>query len=57
MLSGEVVLVTGGEERTVEVGQAVRIGPGVGRSWKPGSEGVKLLAIGATPGEACAPRA
>lgn len=57
VLSGEAVLVTGGEDRTVEVGQAVRIGPGVRRSWKPGSEGVKLLAIGATPGKAYAPPA
>ncbi|HUP21008.1 MAG TPA: cupin domain-containing protein [Gemmatimonadota bacterium] len=56
VLAGAATLVAGDDERRVEAGEAVRIGPGVKRSWRPGDEGVTLLALGGTPGKAYAPR-
>lgn len=56
VLDGDAVLVADGEERRLEAGELVRVGPDVERTWRPGERGVTLLAIGATPGSAYEPR-
>jgi uncharacterized cupin superfamily protein len=57
VLDGDATLEAEGEEHRVGAGSMVRVGPGVRRMWKPGKQGVTLLAIGATPGKAYQPRA
>jgi mannose-6-phosphate isomerase-like protein (cupin superfamily) len=56
VLEGSATLRAGGQDRRIERGALVRVGPKVKRTWLPGNEGVTLLAIGATPGKAYEPR-
>lgn len=56
VLKGDATLRAGTEEWRLEEGALVRVGPGAKRMWLPGSDGVTLLAIGATPGKAFEPR-
>ena len=56
LLEGSATLRAGGEDRRIEPGVLVRVGPGVTRKWIPGSKGATLLAIGGTPGKAYEPR-
>jgi uncharacterized cupin superfamily protein len=56
VLEGSTTLRAGDEDRRLERGEVVRVPPGVKRTWKPGEQGVTLLAIGATPGKAYEPR-
>lgn len=56
VLEGDATLKCGDEERQVGEGSFVRIPPGSTRSWRPGDDGVTLLAMGATPGKAYEPR-
>jgi quercetin dioxygenase-like cupin family protein len=56
VLRGSATLQSGGEERQIETGTLVRVGPGTKRKWIPGKDGVLLLAIGSTPGKAYQPR-
>lgn len=55
VLSGAAVLRTGETERLVRAGEAVRVPPEVPRKWITREEGVRLLALGATPGRAFEP--
>lgn len=52
VLEGQAVLHAGGETRTVVAGDFVRVPPAVVRSFVTEASGVRLLAIGATPGQA-----
>jgi mannose-6-phosphate isomerase-like protein (cupin superfamily) len=56
VLRGAATLAAGDERIEVAAGTLVRVGPGQRRKFLPGSEGVTLLAIGATPGKAYEPR-
>lgn len=56
VLEGDATLRAGEDEVRVERGTMVRIEPGVTREWVPGDRGATLLALGATPGKAYAPR-
>ena len=56
VLEGSATLRADDRDRRLERGEVVRVPPGVKRSWKPGKEGVTLLALGATPGQAYEPR-
>jgi len=50
-LRGSGYVEADGESYPLDVDHAVRIGPGVVRKILPGPEGLRLLAIGGTPGE------
>jgi mannose-6-phosphate isomerase-like protein (cupin superfamily) len=50
-LRGSGTVEAEGESYTLDVDHAVRVGPGVVRKVLPGSEGLRLLALGGTPGE------
>jgi len=54
VLSGEADFEIEGESERVHAGPetAVRVGPATHRKIHPGPEGVKILALGAVPGEA-----
>jgi uncharacterized cupin superfamily protein len=52
VVRGSATLRTDGDERRVEEGSLVRIGPEEKRKWIPGDSGVVLLGVGATPGKA-----
>jgi mannose-6-phosphate isomerase-like protein (cupin superfamily) len=54
-LRGSGTLEAGGEEYPLDPDHIARVGPGVKRKVVPGSEGIRLLVIGATPGEAYDP--
>ncbi len=54
-LEGKATLVVGGEEIELEPDVWVRVGPDEKRKILTGDEPVKLLAIGATPGEVYKP--
>jgi mannose-6-phosphate isomerase-like protein (cupin superfamily) len=50
-LRGSGTVEAEGESYPLDADHAVRIGPGVARKVLPGAEGLRLLAIGGTPGE------
>jgi len=50
-LSGSGTLEADGEKYSIDADHIVRVGPAVKRKVTPGPEGIRLLAIGATPGE------
>lgn len=52
VLRGEGTLDAGGEQTTLSAGTLVRVGPLQRRKILPGSQGIVILAIGATPGRA-----
>ena len=56
VLRGSATLVAGDSRIDLAPGTLVRVGPGQRRKLLPGSDGVALLAIGATPGKAYEPR-
>ncbi len=56
VLRGSATLQAGDERFEVAAGTMVRVGPGQKRKWLPGPDGVRVLAIGATPGKAYEPR-
>lgn len=49
-LQGSGTVEADGESYPLDVDHAVRVGPGVVRKVLPGPEGLRLLAIGGTPG-------
>ncbi|HUC07790.1 MAG TPA: hypothetical protein VMR96_06840 [Solirubrobacterales bacterium] len=51
-LRGSGVLVVDGEEYPIDPDHIVRVGPGVVRKILAGPDGLRLLALGATPGDA-----
>jgi hypothetical protein len=51
-LRGSGTLVVEGEEYPIDPDHIVRVGPGVVRKILAGPDGLRLLALGATPGEA-----
>ena len=55
VLSGRVTLVVGGEEHELEPGTFARVGPAEKRKLVSGDEGVRILALGATPGAVYTP--
>jgi mannose-6-phosphate isomerase-like protein (cupin superfamily) len=52
VLEGSAVLVAEGSERNVSEGDFILVPPGVKRKFVTRDEGVKLLALGGTPGKA-----
>lgn len=50
-LSGSGTLEADGEQYPIDADHIARVGPGVKRKVTPGPEGIRLLVIGATPGE------
>ncbi len=56
VLRGSGTLVAGEERFDLSEGQMVRVGPGQKRKWLAGPSGVRVLAIGSTPGKAYEPR-
>jgi mannose-6-phosphate isomerase-like protein (cupin superfamily) len=50
-LRGSGTLEADGEEYPIDPAHIVRVGPAVKRKIVPGPEGLRLLALGATPGE------
>lgn len=51
-LRGSGTVEAEGQSRPLDADHAVRLGPGVVRKILPGPEGLRLLSIGGTPGEA-----
>ncbi len=56
VLSGSGTLQVNGEDIALTNGSLVRVGPAAKRKILAGTEGVTILAIGATPGKAYEPR-
>ncbi|HXS32578.1 MAG TPA: hypothetical protein VN758_02240 [Solirubrobacterales bacterium] len=54
-LRGSGTLYAGGEEYPLDPDHIARVDPRVKRKVTPGSEGIRLLVVGATPGEAYDP--
>jgi mannose-6-phosphate isomerase-like protein (cupin superfamily) len=54
-LRGSGILHAGGEEYQLDPDHIARVDPSVKRKVVPGSEGIRLLVIGATPGQAYDP--
>jgi uncharacterized cupin superfamily protein len=52
VLRGEGTLDSAGEKLALTTGTLVRVGPSKKRKFLPGPQGITLLAIGATPGQA-----
>ena len=52
MLGGEADFVVDGDAVTVSRGQMLKVEPGTRRKLLPGADGVRVRAIGCTPGEA-----
>jgi uncharacterized cupin superfamily protein len=52
ILDGSATLVTGEGQAQLERGMLVRVAPGTKRNFIPGGNGVTILAIGSTPGQA-----
>jgi mannose-6-phosphate isomerase-like protein (cupin superfamily) len=50
-LQGSGTLEAGGERYPIDADHIARVGPEVKRKVTPGPEGIRLLVIGATPGE------
>jgi quercetin dioxygenase-like cupin family protein len=55
VLGGKATLHAGGEEHVLEPGVYVRVGPAEKRKFVTADEGVRILAIGATPGKVYEP--
>ncbi|MEM9691360.1 MAG: cupin domain-containing protein [Myxococcota bacterium] len=55
VLRGSAVLAVEGAERRLVAGELVRVPPARTRHWRTEDEGVTLLALGATPGQAYDP--
>lgn len=55
VLRGSGEMVIDGETLTLDPDMAVRVGPGAKRKIKPGPDGMRLVAIGGTPGQAYEP--
>jgi mannose-6-phosphate isomerase-like protein (cupin superfamily) len=51
-VAGQLGGQPGGEELTLNVGDFVRVGPATKRKIIPGAQGVTVLALGGTPGQA-----
>ena len=51
-LRGSGTIVADGQELPLDADHIVRVGPAVTRKVTPGPDGLRLLAIGATPGRA-----
>jgi quercetin dioxygenase-like cupin family protein len=49
--SGEVVIGDGGERVALDPERVVRVGPGTERTLEAGSDGIRVLCVGGTPGE------
>ena len=56
VLEGSGTLAAGGNETKLTRGTFARVGPSVRRKVQPGPEGIVLLVLGATPGQAYPPR-
>ncbi len=56
VLKGDGVLQSGNEKIELKPGTMVRVGPTEKRKLLPGSNGITVLALGATPGKAYQPR-
>ena len=54
-LAGEATLIAGGEEHALVPGVWVRVGPGERRKIITGEQSARVLAVGATPGQAYVP--
>jgi uncharacterized cupin superfamily protein len=54
-LSGRGILHVGDEEHTLEPGVWIRVGPAEKRKIVTGDDPIRVLAVGASPGEAYAP--
>jgi len=52
VLKGSGTMEAGGEHLEIAVGTLVRVGPSTRRKILPGPQGITVLAIGATPGQA-----
>ena len=52
VLEGSGTLVTSDGEQMLETGMLIRVGPDAKRKILPGAAGIKVLAIGGTPGKA-----
>jgi mannose-6-phosphate isomerase-like protein (cupin superfamily) len=50
-LSGSGTLEADGEQYPIDADHIARVGPAVKRKVTPGPEGIRLLVVGATPGE------
>jgi mannose-6-phosphate isomerase-like protein (cupin superfamily) len=56
VLRGSGTLDAGDEKTVVHAGTLVRVGPSQKRKITPGPDGIAVLAIGGTPGQAYSPR-
>lgn len=56
VLKGSGTMDVGGEHLEMREGTLVRVGPSTRRKILPGPQGITVLAIGATPGQAYKPR-
>jgi uncharacterized cupin superfamily protein len=56
VLRGDGTLDSAGDKIALTTGMLVRVGPSKKRKFLPGSQGITLLAVGATPGQAYRPR-
>jgi mannose-6-phosphate isomerase-like protein (cupin superfamily) len=56
ILRGSGTVQAGDEKFDVTAGTMVRVGPTQKRKWLAGPEGIRVLAIGSTPGKAYEPR-
>ncbi len=56
VLRGDGYLHSGNQKINLQVGTLVRVGPNEKRKFIPGSKGIMVLALGATPGQAYKPR-
>ena len=52
VLKGSGTIECGGEKNTLTEGMLVRVGPSTRRKIVPGPQGITVLALGATPGQA-----
>jgi len=56
VLRGDGTMDASGEKIALRTGMLVRVGPSQKRKILPGPQGIRVLAIGATPGKAYEPR-
>jgi mannose-6-phosphate isomerase-like protein (cupin superfamily) len=54
-LRGSGIVEADGERYPIDADHVIRVGPAVKRKVRPGPDGLRLLALGATPGEAYDP--
>jgi mannose-6-phosphate isomerase-like protein (cupin superfamily) len=52
VLNGSATLKTSDGQFEIETGMMIRVAPGTTRKFLPGKDGLTILAIGATPGQA-----